>query len=158
MSNFRFIRRIIYSLKKRYSFAISVYRIISTDTNIPWGEQTQEITPYPIRKAIVLNTKEMQSFAYDLAYIAANKNFTYGGLYDIGTRLFIIDGKDISTILQDDVILYNHIRYEIKEIQDYHKGWLVIAKELKGQSRREIFTNTVEHSLALSQFVAETVA
>jgi len=117
MNNFRFIKRILYSLKRRYGLPITIHRATSSEVDIINGEQTQEITTYKIKKAVVLNTKQARDFAYDLSYIAANKNFTYGALFDAGTRTILIDAIDLPTgfiLLQDDGIIYNHERYEIK--------------------------------------------
>lgn len=34
-----------------------------------------------------------QKFAYDLGYLRANQNFTYGGVFNLKTRSFLVDAK-----------------------------------------------------------------
>jgi len=62
----------------------------------------------------------IRSFEYDLTYIAANKNFTYGGFYDDSSRLIILDYKDLKnsklTPRINDIIVYNSREWLVKQI------------------------------------------
>jgi len=43
-------------------------------------------------------------------------------------------------------------------LHDYHRGWLIIAKQLIGQPKREIFELVVSHEFTLQPETVETVA
>ena len=57
-------------------------------------------------------------------------------MYDVGMRTFIIDRRDaeFSTLKNDDWIVYNNKRYDIKAIQEFEQetAWLIVARELEG--------------------------
>ena len=116
----REITRVLYSLKRKWSFRC-VYQHpsdVPESLDTRTGVVTRSYTPITIRKAIILPEQMQRSYIYDLAYIAANKNFTYGGLFDKGSRYFIIETKDLHKHVpsDNDYIVYAEKVYSIKEI------------------------------------------
>jgi hypothetical protein len=78
-----------------------------------------------------------RKFAYDLSYVAANKNFSYGAFYDVKTRLIIVDGIDLPSgfdILIDDRFVHGNKSYAVKTVESIIDsfGFLITAKETEG--------------------------
>jgi len=128
----------IYKLKRRYGQTITLTRL-STLGTYDYTDGTQSgrtIESKIIKKAVVLPARGIKTFSYDLAFIAANKNFTYGGYYDKFQRTMIIDQKDIGTfdINLNTVITIKTKKYGIKELHEYEEqsAILLIIIEVKG--------------------------
>jgi hypothetical protein len=94
-NNLRQIELIVYRLKRQYGLPIIVRKPTKNDNDVQTGKITREYATFKVRKAIVLPADLMRTFIYDLTYVAANKNFAYGGLFDKTMKVFIIDKKDI---------------------------------------------------------------
>jgi hypothetical protein len=82
-----------------------------------------------INRAILLPRKISTNFAYDLSFIAANKNFTYGGFFGKTQRVILIDARDLGTyiIAKQDYITVNGRKMVINDLDDYDEGGDVIA-------------------------------
>ena len=135
MNNLRQVKMIIYRLKHNYGLPIVIRDSGSPSLVVSTGIETKDFNEYTVRKAIVLQGSETRSFVYDLSFIAANKNFTYGGLYDATTRVIIIARKDLPSdllITLDFTIVFDEENYELKSIQKIkgNLGYLLIAKSL----------------------------
>lgn len=94
-NNLRQIELIVYRLKRQYGLPVIVRKPTRNDNDVQTGKITREYANYTVKKAIVLPADLMRTFIYDLTYVAANKNFAYGGLFDKTMKVFIIDKKDI---------------------------------------------------------------
>lgn len=127
------VKEVIYSLKGRFGIAVDLIWLISTSTNVETGKVTNLRDKKRIRKAILLPTKESFQFTFDLAYIAASKNFTMGALYEVGERLFIIDRKDIPGIelTPGMYFLRGDKRWDIKDVRAFEEdaAYVVLAKQ-----------------------------
>lgn len=121
----RKISRIVYQLKRLWGTKILWRKYqdpAGTDYDYTLGTIQQSFDEYIIKKAIVLPVRRDTKFEYDLAFIASNRNFTYGGYYDRNRRNFIIDAKDLPRInkvlvepVQSDIIIKDDQLYEIEE-------------------------------------------
>ena len=132
----RFIRRNIYKMKKEYGSPISVYRLSAVNTDYETGAKTASRTAYHISRAVVLPVNIKREVIQSISVISANKKIVQGGMYDVGMRTFIIDRRDANfdTITNDDWIVYDDKRYDIKAIEEFEQrtAWLIIARELEG--------------------------
>lgn len=112
-------KKIVYRLKRQYGLRMSIkYMSASDQYDLETGVVTRTLAEITIRRGILLPQKVIREFSYDLSFIAANKNFTYGGFYQRGQRWVIIDSKDLPTdfaINGEMYIVFNSRRYEIKE-------------------------------------------
>lgn len=133
----RQIRVILYRLKRQYGLKVTYTRKASPDTyDLKTGEVTRDPEVLTIRRAPVLPAREIKRFAYDLSYIAANKNFTYGALYTTKTRAVIIEKRDLPkgfAASTDDTISFEGQTYEIKEFHpaENNQSFLFIVEHLK---------------------------
>lgn len=157
--NVKFIRDILYTMKKDYGVPIK-YGIIDRVVIDPLNglmDVTKRV--YAIKKAIQFPTKLARKFVQDIAYLAANKNFTYGALFDENTAIFIVDSRDLPKGLilnMDDFIFMGHQRFTIKlaEILEHNCGWLLTAHNHVGAHPFEDIPDKVRNSLAFQQEVA----
>lgn len=135
MNNLRQISIIIYRLKRQYGVPMQLRRITADDTDLASGKVYRGYHTIDIKRGIALPAKLAPSFAYDLAYVAANKNFTYGGIFGASTRFVILDGKDIPSgfeIAEDDELIYEDRIHAIKVINPTatKKGYILTVTTL----------------------------
>lgn len=113
----RQVKVIIYRLKRNYGIPARIMVDESLDQNLQTGVITRQERVININRAIVVTPKMARDFAYDLSFIAANKNFTYGGFYDVSKRNMIVDTKDLPSWYVPDLnqrCVINGERYEIE--------------------------------------------
>jgi len=121
MNALRQISIILYRLKRTHGVAVKIRKMSTDNTDLETGRTIREYVTLDVKRGIVLPAKLIPSFAYDIAYLAANKNFTYGGIFGSSTRLVIIDGRDVPSdfkIEEDDEIIFNQAVHSIKNIVD----------------------------------------
>lgn len=151
------LSRAVYKLKRLYGGRISLYRQGDPSTDTRTGEKVwpnREVTV--IKKTIILPVKIDRIQTQSISYISAGKEFVYGGTYDIGTRWFYIDPKDLPAdyvIKSDDWIVYQGKKYEIKVIRDneFDLLWEVLGEELVGVVPEQIHLLSGYNVLDLQQ-------
>ena len=115
----RQIKQIVYRLKRNYGVSIVLVRLSNLVNNVQTGKMTSDKQEISIRRGIIGPTSMLRDFVYDLSFIAANKNFTYGGLFDAGTLALIVDSKDLPSGFEpnlNDYITYDSSKYTFKEV------------------------------------------
>ena len=152
----RFIRRTLYSLKRQYGSRVDVYQLNSAETDYKTGVKTVSKTVYVVRKCIVLPVKIAREVVKTISQVSANKAFVYGGYYDAGTRQFIIDARDLPdsfTFTNDDWIVYDRRRYDIKSIEEFeqHTAWVLVCKEVLGVRPEQVFFANITETMELGQ-------
>ena len=138
------ITNVLYRLKR--DFGQEVYLFVQNTPavqDVETGDVVFDENQHRINKAIVLPLKVFRDFEYDLSFIAANKNFTYGALFDAGTRVMLVDKKDLPQDYElnlNDSFVIGTKGYLIKQYEEFEEGRSVtfIIEELKGQAVREI--------------------
>lgn len=111
------IKNVLYIFKRIFGHPLRIFRITSTVSDLETGAITQVTEEQTINRAIVLPQKIKRDFQYDLAFVAANKNFTEGGFFDIGRRFVIVDMRDLTTdfrINLNDFCVIDDIKYLIE--------------------------------------------
>ena len=112
---------ILYRLKRNYPAAVTLRKATANHFDLETGRVTRPQEIVDIHRATVLPERRIPDYIYDLSFIAANKNFTYGGNFSSSTRLVLIDKKDIpkhfELALGDEVIFKNKI-HALKVITD----------------------------------------
>lgn len=137
----RLVRRCISQMKKEYGSPITVYKLGDTTTDLETGVKTVSRTSTYIKRAVVLPNRLSRDAIRSISLISANKQVVEGGYYDVGTRTFIIDRRDASgvTLAEDDWIVYDGKRYDIKTIEEFEQqtAWMVVAREIEGAVTHE---------------------
>lgn len=119
MSQLRKNRVFIYKLKRQFGQRIRFYVPTISTRNVITGVQTRQYDETVVKRGIVLPSTLDRSFIYDLAYIAASKNFTGGAYFDRNNRMIIIDARDLPKDLKPKIkmhIEFDDERFEIKTI------------------------------------------
>lgn len=133
----KWIRATIYAMKREYGGSITIYELVSADTDLETGIKTATYNSYPIARAVVLPLHAMRQVIQGISLISANKKLVQGGTFDAGDRVFIIDRKDVPATFElekDDWIEYDGKRYDIKYVDEYEPetSWLVLGKVIEG--------------------------
>jgi len=137
MRAIKFIRKILRRLKKRYGLPVTFRNHTSTN-DLESGVITRVTVEQSVRRCIVLNSEEARDFAYDLSYIAANKDFTYGGFFDTSKRLMIVDVKDLNTLELDmnSEVVYNGLLYRMVKLErsEDNKSYYMLVENLSTET------------------------
>lgn len=149
------IRQSLYSLKKEYGggpFLIHTYH--GTDTNLDTGEKLVSETVTKLRRVISLPARLSRELVQSISQISANKEFVYGGTYDVRQRTFIIDRRDCPGLVlkDDDWFVFNGRKYEIKSIQEFEfdTAYVVVARHLAGEDSGSTYRPTITETLSLA--------
>jgi len=115
MNRLRQTRNILSKLKRNFGTTV-IFRVrTNLNQDLETGDVSFTDIDTKIRRAIVLPFKELRKFIYDISYLAANKNFTYGGFFDANDRVVIVDKKDLKTGPTNDAkIILDNLEYNIK--------------------------------------------
>ena len=113
-------RLAIYRSKRDWGLQVTLYRVLTNVHDVLTGSISRSYEVIDIERAPVLSKQTNRKFVYDLAYIAADKNFTEGAFFDQGGRVIILDARDLPKGFKpnlDDFIVFRTFRYEIKSIE-----------------------------------------
>lgn len=151
-----FIKRAVYSLKRRYGVSTDLYVFIESNTNLDTGEKSVIKNKYKINRAILLPPRGSRDFDYDLSFIAANKNFTYGGVFEKRIRDFIFDKRDLPKNYianRDDYLVVDTKRYNIKLTTELDFAIHIIAEQIEGDNPQQLLEDQFEDSLSITQVI-----
>lgn len=162
---FRLVRQTIYALKRIYPQRIELCRTSQNSTNYASGAISSSLTKVVIRKAILMPAKITRDFSYDLSFIAANKNFTYGAFYDKRVRMVLIDRRDLrraSPTFPVDLnmhVLFGGRRWEVKSLMEYEEQEVIglLLEATDGASVMDDHVETVSESVTLTEEAEEDV-
>lgn len=154
----REIRKILYRLRRRWGVPADLYQTEISSVDLDTGKASETKTKVSIPQFITWVVSNTQKFEYDLAFIAANKNFTYGALFEIGDRIGIIDGIYLPTDFKVDdntYVVYDATRYEIQgwDVLDAHTGLLLHLRRTQENKPGQIIERTVFHTLDFVQAI-----
>lgn len=130
----RFLTQNLYQLKRQFGVPLRLVRRTAIGSvDVRTGQPSVSYDSYEIQYAVLLPTKETTNKEWSREV----QEFSRGGYFEIGTRSFIIDTRDLPEdfkIKEDDYLVYNDRRYDIFEIQDYEelRAFFVRGLEAKG--------------------------
>lgn len=125
----REMRRTLYSLKRERGEKVQIHQIVVNDGNLKTGSITKSYLTHRIKKAIVLPVDSTRNFVYDLAFIAANKNFTGGGFFDKSTTMVIIDDKELPRgikIVNNDYCSISGVTYKVSKAVFFEDAFYIL--------------------------------
>lgn len=142
-NNLKLIRQMLYKLKMEFGLPATYRRRLSNTVNLTTGVIAITYDDHYIRRAILLPNDTGRKFDYDLTYIAANKNFTYGGFYDPSARTVIIQRGDLPRHLipnMNDMLVFNERQYEISKIDEAEnvEGYILTLKDFSAKPSVEV--------------------
>lgn len=135
-----FVKNTVRVLIREYGIPITWQLLSSTTRDAKTGLRKTNTQDYTIRKALVLPEIVTRKFAYDLAYIAAGKNFTYGGEYDRGLVPIAVLTTDLPVgFSNNDFVLINKQQYGVQSHYINVHGVIGFNLiEIKGQEQDEL--------------------
>lgn len=122
MYDLRFIRQVLYSLRRDYGLPVNIVWDTASTPDYETGKKVVVRDSLTVNRAIIMPASIQRDFVYDLTVIASNKNFTYGGLFDQRSRRIIIDRQDIPKDFEIKIGYHAIIkgqRFEIKGVQAF---------------------------------------
>lgn len=156
----RRINQVLYMLKRQYGGTINIYQMGDATVDHLTGVKTIPRTVTEIKRAIILPVKVIREFTQTISVISANKTFVMGGTYDAGTRMFIVERKDVPNldITESDWIIYRNRRYEIKSFEEYEfeSAWVIVGREIKGDVPAKIFPLCADNLIRVEQASGQT--
>lgn len=153
-----FMRGVIYSLKRQFGVRLDLYALVKSEVDYETGRKNVEKKCYTILRGILLPRDISRKFNYDLSYIAANKNFTYGGVIDYSRRTIIIDMRDYPAGYKaspGDYAVISHTRYNIEKVEQFDDRQIIVMDvvETKDEPPNTITILTVFDTLELGNSV-----
>jgi hypothetical protein len=153
------IKQAVYMLKKEYSVRFK-YRVWTSVPDMSKGVISNTINIYNI-VGLKVPTRVKTTFFYDVGYLRANSNFTYGGHNETPKTSLIILDNDVPlnckcmldksvgdlTDLNRDIII-GSVRYDISEVEDYQgvaKVFSLVASK-NSKTFDEIDVKVIEHN------------
>lgn len=132
----RFIRQTLYSLTRNYGAPADIYRNTSAAVDNSTGVTIVQRSVVRCRRVIRLPDNRSRQFAYDIAFLAANKNFTYGGTWDTGKRSFVVLASELVGFVPTigDWVVHDSKRWDVKKVEelDYKQGYLLETAQVDG--------------------------
>jgi hypothetical protein len=134
----RQIQQALYSLKRQYGGTVDIFSLVGSHVDPITGAAKVSRNATRVDRAIVLPVKVAREAQRSISAISANKGMVMGGYYDSGTRMFIIDRRDVPGLQlhKDDWLAYGNRQYSIDSIQEFEfdAAWVVIGKALIGEN------------------------
>ncbi len=143
--NLRKHRGIIYKLRRDWGLEVTLYRPITNTENLLTGKLSRGFQTVTIKDAPVLPADVDRSFVYDLAYIAADKNFTEGAFFDRKQRSVILDARQLPKGFEpnlNDFVVFKTQRYTIKSVQFIEEFAAYRLKVIAIENQRERWLTT----------------
>lgn len=159
----RLIKRTLYRLKRDYGIPADIYRNVQGTRDLETGATGDTQTVLRLRRLIVLPVLVKPQFEYDLTMIGANKNFTYGGIFEAGDRKIIIDAEDLPVghiIEETDYLVFEAQRYNIFRVREVvpHRGFTMYARRVQQQKPlQQLAPTLVPSTLGVGQTVTGVV-
>lgn len=156
----RLIKGVLYRLKRSFGCPLTVYQQNPENVDLETGRASITRTSYEIRQAIVLPSKIHRGFTYDIGFLKANSNFTYGGIYTDAIRQVIIDRKDLPVGLELDstdqfYIVYSGQRWELKAVEEieYKLAYTITLARVDGAVLNQIVNLNVRDRLEFDETI-----
>jgi hypothetical protein len=155
-ANMRFIRNVLYRLKRQYGTAVILYKTLTKDVDPKTGKKAMTRSHTAVDLAIVLPDTLANKFAYEHSFLAANRKFTYGAQWDQRQRLVVIDGYDLPEgykIELEDSLVFNGERYTINKADQFDSGYGYLLTVVRADNNLplQIIDLTVSQRLCLGQ-------
>lgn len=152
--NTRFIRRTLYGLKRRYGGSVTFHRVEDENLDLKTGKKNVDKSVWVVKRAIVLPSDVQPKFVYDLSFIANNKEFTTGGIFDTGPRRLILDSRDLGDYepRMRDYFTFDGSRYEVVRASrfEFNTGWIIVGQEVQGAVVSEVHPEVVNQRCIFS--------
>lgn len=150
----RRIQHTLYMLRREYGGPISVYKLLSSESDPQTGDKVIDAESYPVDLAVILPATLSLQEKRGISLISANKQMVQGGHYEGVTQKFIIDRCDLPegiTLTTDDWIVESERRFDIAAVEEFEDGsaYLIHGKAQTGRPANQIFHVQAESLLSV---------
>lgn len=157
----REVKSLLYSLERQWGVRADLYLVTKGAPDFDTGQTTDVKTVIDLPKFVSFQVTEGQKFEYDLSFVAANKNFTYGNLFEVGDRVGFISAKylpDGFELGENDYIVYRAERYDVKRWDelDVEAGLILHLRHLEGTEPGQILSIKVFSDLTIEQDITSS--
>lgn len=129
------IRRLLYAFKRQWGCELDYIQIVESEVDPRTGSRTINRTVNRLT-AVKLPIEHTRRFIQDIGYLAANKNFTYGGLNDYNKVTILFDRFELPATFDPNLngyIVLNGKRYERVAIDDlFGEAYILVAQGVEG--------------------------
>jgi hypothetical protein len=131
---------LLYMLRRKWGTPAALHKVSVGTPDFVSGDKSVSRVAYDIPLFVTSTVQTTRKFEYDIGYLAANKNFTYGGFYEQGDRLGFIAAEDVpgvDDVSQSDYMVIGGHRYNMHRIisLDNNIGWYLHLKRIVGQKK-----------------------
>lgn len=144
-------------MKLDYGKKATLIKVLSEQTNSLTGQRSVQRDVVQIKKVVYLPEDVAKKYWYDMAFLKANTNFTYGGEADVKTRQIIVEKKDLKNrkLTLEDFFILESERFHISKIYDleHDLGYLVQLKAATGTLPYTVLSEFVQQRFILAQEV-----
>jgi hypothetical protein len=152
--NIQFMLRALYELKRDYGVPAVLIQVLQEETDSAKGVRSVLRDVVKINKVVPFSETSIKKFWYDIGYLRANSNFTYGGEVQIQTRQIVLQKKDIGkrTITTSDFFILEGIRYQVEKVYDldFQIGYLISLKTAEGMPAASVIFVRAHNNLQIS--------
>jgi hypothetical protein len=114
------VKRVVYSLTRRYGIPVPIFRAVSSTTDYLTGEKSRVTESAIIRRCVPLDNTLRRMLFESGAYLNASRAFTWKGGegVDANSRDFLILGSDLPAFSPDvySWVIYENLRYEVARV------------------------------------------
>lgn len=158
-NNPRFIKHVLYALKRKFGQEIEFIFKVTSTADSRTGKITVTKDSFNIRRGILLPSQLEKEFTYNLTFIASNKNFTYGGLYDTTERRVILSENDLPNQFTPEIgqtLIFESRRWDIKKVQEFQigRGFFLIVKQVTSINLEQLIQRHAFNDLFVTQTVS----
>lgn len=152
----KMIHDLLYAFKRQWGGEFQYVQILTSQADTTTGTRdiSRQVFNLP---AVKLPIQTLRKFIQDIGYLAANKNFTYGGLNDYNTVRLLISAEDLPAgfnVDLDGYIVLDHKRYERVSFDNvFGACWILVARGVEGANPYARIVQPAYSRLELTQRV-----
>jgi hypothetical protein len=109
----------MYRVQRLFGTPAYVRKPNTTTEDVTTGRTNYTYDTYFVRRLAIVPGDKQQHFIYDLTYLAANKNFAYGGFFTTAQMIGILNTDDIPrNVVIDETwdIIINSRKHQIEKV------------------------------------------
>jgi hypothetical protein len=156
----RSVRTALYALQRAQGVPVQIQNVSGGTFDPETGLNTAAKTVVNVRRVVTFSTKQTTRFEYDLGFVAANKNFTYGALFGVGDRVFVVSARDLpkgfEITLQNTHLVFNDKKWKVADFEelDHGAGYIISTRQTQASSPEAVVDDTTEQIITFTQTIA----
>lgn len=156
----RAARLALYRMKRVAGVPVQIQDVTTSGFNPETGSSTVSRTVQDVRRCVTFSVKQTSRFEYDLSYVAANKNFIHGGIFNVGDRIFILDARDVPANfeirLDTTHIVFGSKKWDVASYEklDHDVGYIIASRETQEAAPKHVVSRISHQILSFEQTIS----